>query len=139
MLRRSISVISLLILVTLCYAVYLFNDRYGDIASSPQLQLSRIDFKVEIDSSLSQKIEEQIKLMEGVQHTYFNQKDAIVVYSHNPAILSSQSVFDKIQANYSLPMERYVVDTTSGTRGCPITGPNTFLMRIGGRIWKLLF
>ncbi|GJM34677.1 MAG: hypothetical protein DHS20C18_36780 [Saprospiraceae bacterium] len=118
-------------LVGLALAIHIGITQQSIATSGPAMQLSRIDFKGPIDSTIAARIKGSILHLESVQHAYFNIPDGIVVYSHNPKVQSAQAVYDKIQEEFHLNAERFIVSADMAAGSCPITGKNSLLAKAG--------
>lgn len=130
-----------------CFALFLiisflclsaFSSRFGEAAKRAPLQLSRIDLLQPVDSSLGKSIQRQIRSFPAVNHVYFNHADDIVVFSHAPQALSADTILHRLRGSFDLPMERFRVSPEMQATSCPVTGPETPLMRYGGFLWRLV-
>ncbi|HMQ49792.1 MAG TPA: hypothetical protein PKA00_20295 [Saprospiraceae bacterium] len=134
----SIALLFLFTLSTLSFAIALYANRHADMAGKSSLQLSRIDFKETIDPVLAQSVKNSIAKTEGVNHVYFNESDGILVFSHDNRIQSADQIFENIQSNYDLNMERFVVSDEMAQGSCPVTGQHSILLKVGGFFYGLL-
>lgn len=111
--------------------LHLMTASSSDAAFSPTTQMSRIDFKEEIDSTTSAKIKNSLYAIEGVQHVYFNIPDAIVVFSHDVSKITSEAIYEIIQSRHQVKSERFVVTAEMAGSSCPVTGKNSIFVRAG--------
>ncbi len=123
--------LGVLIVAFLAIAIHVASIQQSYASSNPAMQLSRIDFTAPVDSLSANRIKGSIQHMESVQHAYFNIPDGIVVYSHNPKVLSAETVYDRIQQEFPFAAKRFVVDAEMAASGCPITGQNSIFTKAG--------
>jgi len=123
--------IFLIFFSTLALASHLQHALGSDSSSNPPIQLSRIDFKEPVDSLSANQIKSTVLHLNGVQHTYFNVTDGIVVFSHDPKTLPAQTVLEKVRSVHGFKAERYLPDPEMVGSGCPVTGKNSIFIRIG--------
>jgi hypothetical protein len=112
----AISLISILLLA-LCIHIYMVTHK----PKSPfeLTQLSRIDFKQNIDSVEANKIRTFIAMQDGVRSSYFNMKDGILVYTFLSNKQNSKSIFDKLITYGHYHAEPYTINETVLSNGCP--------------------
>lgn len=136
--RRSRYFLLLILAAVFTLGAHLYSVAGSNTYTESFIQLSRIDFENEVDSLAANRIKGAILQLPGVQHTYFNVADGIVVYSHDPRIISAQEVFDTIESEFQLPASRYIVDAQQVASSCPITGTNSIFVR-AGRVLRSIF
>jgi hypothetical protein len=83
-------------------------------------QLSRIDFKQNIDTQEADKIRAFVNGLSGVENSYFNLDNDILVYSYLVEKQNSFNVYNKLIAFGNYKAVRYVVNETNAQSGCPI-------------------
>lgn len=88
-------------------------------AKGPQLQMSRIDFNQPVDSVEGAKIQSFVNHIDGVQKSYFNLEDDILVYAFYNDRQTSQNVFNELMASGDYNAEKYVVSEDDKKTGCP--------------------
>lgn len=123
-----------LLFITLVVHILMVTPKSYDNMS---LQLSRIDFKEPIDSAKAKVINAQLRSIDGVENTYFNIKDGILVYTHNLNKVDSQKAFDALLEKGNYKAERFVVTDQMKNSGCPIMDRNSFSYRFSHGIQKL--
>jgi hypothetical protein len=106
-----------LLLVVLCLHIYMATHK----TKTPYelTQLSRIDFKQNIDSTEAIKIRAFVASQEGVNSTYFNLKDGILVYTFQSDKQNSISIYNKLIKQGHYNAERYIINKAEAMNGCP--------------------
>lgn len=101
-------------------------------------QLSRIDFKQTIDSAEANKIRSFVGHLEGIESTYFNVKDGILVYTYAVGKQTSINVYNQLINYGHYNAERYIVDASALKTGCPMMADKkSFTYQISYYISKL--
>lgn len=85
-----------------------------------QIQLSRIDFKQDINEVEGKKIKDFVNSLPDVKGAYFNDKDNILVYTYKIGNQNSFNVYNKVKSLGNYKAERYVVTEAAANTGCPI-------------------
>lgn len=101
------------------------------------LQLARIDFHQQIDSSEATQIQSYIGHLPGVHHVYFNLKAYTLVYSFDLSKQASANVFQKLEAFGHYNAERFIPNGKDLAAGCPVLDHNSFLYRTGAFVRNL--
>lgn len=83
-------------------------------------QLSRIDFKQNIEAEEANKIRAFVNGLDGVENSYFNLDNDVLVYSYLVGKQNSFNVYNKLIAFGNYKANRYVVSETTAKSGCPI-------------------
>ncbi len=91
--------------------------------------LARVDFLQDIDSLEANKIKAFARQIGGVEGTYFNVKDNILVYGYYPAKTDKQTVYDHIMAQGDYQAKPFVVSAEDAKSGCPVMGSKGFMKR----------
>jgi len=86
------------------------------------LQLSRIDFKEDIDSLKANDIRHFVASLRGVQNTLFNVEDNILIYGYNSAEQTPTNVYEKLKAYGHYNAEKFIVSEELKAQGCPMAG-----------------
>lgn len=110
----SVLAISFVVLVVHIYLVTLHPK------PTNQIQLSRIDFKEEINEKEAQKIKGFVTSLPDVNAAYFNLKDHILVYTYKIGNQNSLNVFNQIKSFGNYKAERYLVSEAAAKNGCPV-------------------
>ena len=121
----------------LIFSMYVYEKTTEGIPPGPALQMSRIDFAESVDSTLAAQVRSKVKHLKGVQHAYFNYKDGILVFSHDPKVQEADSVVGMVNDGFQLNGTRFLVTDEMASGGCPVTGTNTVFMRVGGYLSSL--
>ncbi len=82
-------------------------------------QLSRIDFIDNLNHNNSQKIKQMVLSLPGVDGAFVNEQNNILVYSHNPEVLSANVITNAITKHTGLKAKRYTVTAADLQNGCP--------------------
>ncbi len=134
--KWSLSIAALFFIV-LGIHIYMVTSQYKK--TELHQQLSRIDFKQPVDSSEAIKIQGFVSSLEGVHKTYFNYKDAILVYLFDIDKQTSQKVFDRLVAFGNYKAERYIVDAGTMSSGCPVMVKQSGFYKNVTNFYKKLF
>jgi hypothetical protein len=90
------------------------------------VQMARADFREAVDSASAIRIQNNIKRLKGVQSTYFNLKDYVLVYTFDNKVNTAQGIYDEAIRNAGFRSVRYVVSASDLTKGCPVMNNNSF-------------
>ncbi|MES2690136.1 MAG: hypothetical protein V4658_07010 [Bacteroidota bacterium] len=82
-------------------------------------QLSRIDFKEDINSEQAAKIKGYVASLDGVCGVNMNTGSDILTYMFDPSKQSSENVFTQLIKATNHKAERYVVNNADIAKGCP--------------------
>lgn len=140
--KRSLSIILFYVpLVALfCFLGFSYYIHYqitSDLPPGPPLQMSRVDFQEPFDSLQANKIKSAVLRLEGVRHAYINTEDHILVYSHDPKVVSSTKALSHIREQTGLSAQAFVVDEKAMESSCPVTGSGSIFMQVGGFLAQL--
>jgi hypothetical protein len=127
--KITIGLLSLVVLffATLAIHIYMVLPAPKVNSDARVRQLSRIDFNQQIDSAEAQKIQGFVANMEGIESTYFNVPDNVLVYTYTVGKQNSDVVYNKLMAFGKYNAQKYVVTTQQASTGCPIdTKEKTF-------------
>jgi hypothetical protein len=112
-----------LIILVLFFAIFLFHiiTAKPAVYESPNLQVSRIDFKTNIDSLQAKQICSDLRSIKGLTSDSIIVKRNVVVYFHNNKITNSQKVFDQLIAIGHYDAQRYILpENLAGKEVCPV-------------------
>lgn len=112
-----------LIITVLFFAIFLFHiiTAKPAVYESPNLQVSRIDFKTNIDSLQAKQICSDLRSIKGLTSDSIIVKRNVVVYFHNNKITNSQKVFDQLIAIGHYDAKRYILpESLAGKEVCPV-------------------
>ncbi|WP_294957312.1 hypothetical protein [uncultured Flavobacterium sp.] len=105
------SVILLFHIITAKPAVY----------DTPNLQVSRIDFKQAIDSAQARQICADLRSIKGLTSDSIIIKRNVVVYFHNNRITNSQKVYAELMAKRHYDAQRYILpENLASKEVCPM-------------------
>lgn len=111
------------IIFVLFFAVFLFHiiTAKPAVYESPNLQVSRIDFKTNIDSVQAKQICSDLRSIKGLTSDSIIVKRNVVVYFHNNKITNSKKVFDQLIAIGHYDAQRYILpENLAGKEVCPV-------------------
>ncbi|MBP1223131.1 hypothetical protein [Flavobacterium sp. 1355] len=112
-----------LIILVLFFAIFLFHiiTAKPAVYESPNLQVSRIDFKSNIDSVQAKQICSDLRSIKGLTSDSIIVKRNVVVYFHNNKITNSKKVFDQLIAIGHYDAQRYILpENLAGKEVCPV-------------------
>jgi hypothetical protein len=112
-----------LIILVLFFAIFLFHiiTAKPAVYESPNLQVSRIDFKTNIDSVQAKQICSDLRSIKGLTSDSIIVKRNVVVYFHNNKITNSKKVFDQLIALGHYDAQRYILpENLAGKEVCPV-------------------
>jgi copper chaperone CopZ len=102
------------------------------------IQMARADFKEPVDSLSAVKIQNNIKNLKGVQSTYFNVKDYIVVYTYDNKVNTAQNIYDLAIRDAGFRSSRYLVSEKDLAKGCPAMNSNSFYGKLTDVVSKIV-
>lgn len=104
------------------------------VYESPNLQVSRIDFKENIDSVTAKKICADLRSIKGLTSDSIIVKRNVVVYFHNNKITDSKKVYDELMTKGNYTAERYILPANLASKEvCPID-QNSFSYKMSQKI-----
>jgi hypothetical protein len=120
--RTILKRIALTLLVTLCVCLGILGTHIYQVThkSSPVIQLSRIDFLQPIDSTEATAIRYKVAALPGIESTYFNYTNHILVYTFNTQKQSSDAVFATVTSDRKYKAQKYTVSAADLATGCPV-------------------
>jgi len=104
----------------------------------PTLQLARVDFKEPLDSLSIRRIRNQVASQKGVESTYYNPKDDILIYTFDNRLNNAHSIYDKAIIPSGYASERYVVTAKDLQQGCPVLNNNSFYGKLTALVAKIV-
>ncbi|WP_269226791.1 hypothetical protein [Flavobacterium eburneipallidum] len=91
------------------------------VYDSANLQVSRIDFKSNIDSVQAKQIAADLRTIKGLTSDSIIIKRNVVVYFHNNKITNSEKVFNELMTKRSYEAERFVLPANMASKEvCPV-------------------
>lgn len=112
-----------LIITVLFFAILLFHiiTAKPAVYETPNLQVSRIDFKTNIDSLQAKQICSDLRSIKGLTSDSIIVKRNVVVYFHNNKITSSKKVYDELMAKRHYDAQRYILPADLANKEvCPM-------------------
>jgi len=112
-----------LIIMVLFFAILLFHiiTAKPAVYESPNLQVSRIDFKTNIDSLQARQICSDLRSIKGLTSDSIIVKRNVVVYFHNNSITNSQKVYSELMAKRHYDAKRYILpENLVNKEVCPV-------------------
>jgi hypothetical protein len=132
----SLSVAVVLFVALIVHLAMVINDKPVE---PDDRQLSRIDFMQKVDSAEAGKIRSFVAHLDGVESTFFNVKDGILVYTYSLQKQSSQGVYDQLMQSGNYKAKRFVVSEDQAATGCPAMGGNkSFIYNMAYAVKKLI-
>jgi len=115
--------LAVLVLVVLFFGILIFHivTAKSAVYESPNLQISRIDFKTNIDSAQAKKICSDLRSIKGLTSDSIIVRRNVVVYFHNNKITNSKKVYDELMTKGHYDAQRYILPANLATKEvCPI-------------------
>jgi hypothetical protein len=123
-------------IVLLFIAILLFHiiTAKPAVYESPNLQVSRIDFKTNIDSVQAKQICSDLRSIKGLTSDSIIVKRNVVVYFHNNTITNSEKVYDELMSKGKYDARRYILPANLANKEvCPID-QNSFSYKLSKKI-----
>jgi hypothetical protein len=123
-------------IVLLFIAILLFHiiTAKPAVYESPNLQVSRIDFKTNIDSVQAKQICSDLRSIKGLTSDSIIVKRNVVVYFHNNTITNSEKVYDELMSKRKYDARRYILPSNLANKEvCPID-QNSFSYKLSKKI-----
>lgn len=111
------------VLVVLFFGILIFHivTAKPAVYESPNLQVSRIDFKTNIDSAQAKKICSHLRSIKGLTSDSIIVKRNVVVYFHNNSITNSEKVYNQLMAKGQYDAQRYILPASMANKEvCPV-------------------
>lgn len=125
-----------LIITVLFFAILLFHiiTAKPAVYETPNLQVSRIDFKTNIDSVQAKQICSDLRSIKGLTSDSIIVKRNVVVYFHNNKITNSQKVYDQLMAKRQYDAQRYILpENLANKEVCPVN-QNSLSYRLSKKV-----
>lgn len=91
------------------------------VYDTPNLQVSRIDFKADIDSAQARQICSDLRSIKGLTSDSIIIKRNVVVYFHNNRITNSKKVYSQLMAKRHYDAQRYILpESLASKEVCPM-------------------
>lgn len=104
------------------------------VYENANLQISRIDFKSNIDSLQAKQICADLRTIKGLTSDSIIVKRNVVVYFHNNKITNSEKVFNELMTKRAYDAKRYILPPTMASKQvCPMD-QNSFSYKLSKSI-----
>jgi hypothetical protein len=113
------SVVVILFLALGIHLYYVTDNFYQNTPANSSIRLARIDFDQPVDSVEANKIKQKVNTLPGVEKSYFNISDNILVYSYNKDVQSPDNVYKQVMNQHNYQATRFVVAEKDMSSGCP--------------------
>lgn len=114
----AVTVIGLLFMVILLFHIITAKPAVYENAN---LQVSRIDFKSNIDSLQAKQICADLRTIKGLTTDSIIVKRNVVVYFHNNKITNSEKVFNELMSKRPYEAERFILPASMANKEvCPV-------------------
>lgn len=110
-------------IVVLFVAILLFHiiTAKPAVYENPNLQISRIDFKSNIDSLQARQICADLRTIKGLTTDSIIVKRNVVVYFHNNKITNSEKVYNELMSKRPYQAKRYILPANMANKEvCPM-------------------
>ena len=114
---------TVLIITGLFFAILIFHiiTAKPAVYESANLQVSRIDFKANIDSVQARQICADLRSIKGLTSDSIIVKRNVVVYFHNNKITNSEKVYNQLMAKRDYDAKRYILpENLANKEVCPV-------------------
>lgn len=114
---------AVLITGVLFFAILVFHiiTAKPAVYESPNLQVSRIDFKENIDAAAAKKICADLRSIKGLTSDSIIVKRNVVVYFHNNKITNSEKVYAELMRKGNYDAQRYILPVGLANKEvCPV-------------------
>ena len=115
--------LAVLVIVVLFFGILVFHivTAKPAVYENPNLQISRIDFKTDIDSAQAKKICADLRSIKGLTSDSIIVKQNVVVYFHNNKITNSKKVYDELMVKGQYDAQRYILpESMANKEVCPV-------------------
>ncbi len=123
--------------ITLGVHIYMVTAPIREMKKQPQLQLTRIDFKQEMDSVSVEKIKNAAMSLDGVHNCLFNPQGKMFVVGFYNDKQNSEKVYKAVMASGNYKAEKFVPTEEGLAKGCPAIDKSSFTYQLGNMFEKL--
>ncbi|WP_417939013.1 hypothetical protein [Flavobacterium sp. RS13.1] len=112
-----------LVITLLFFSILLFHiiTAKPAVYENPNLQVSRIDFKTDIDSVEARQICSDLRSIKGLTSDSIIVKRNVVVYFHNNKITNSEKVYNELMSKRPYNAKRYILpENLANKEVCPV-------------------
>lgn len=123
-------------ILALFFAILLFHiiTAKPPVYESPNLQVSRIDFRTNIDSVQAKQICSDLRSIKGLTSDSIIVKRNVVVYFHNNRITNSEKIYQELMSKRHYDAQRYILpENLANKEVCPVN-QNSFSYKLSKKI-----
>ncbi|ABQ06767.1 hypothetical protein [Flavobacterium johnsoniae] len=132
--KKGLFILSGIIGVFIAILLFHIITAKPPVYDTPNLQVSRIDFKSDIDSMQARKICADLRNIKGLTSDSIIVKRNVVVYFHNNKITNSEKVFNELMAKGHYDAQRYILPANLADKEvCPMN-QNSLSYRLSQKI-----
>ena len=127
---------TVLIITGLFFAILIFHiiTAKPAVYESANLQVSRIDFKANIDSVQARQICADLRSIKGLTSDSIIVKRNVVVYFHNNKITNSEKVYNQLMDKRDYDAKRYILpENLANKEVCPVD-QNSFSYKLSQKV-----
>ena len=108
------------------------------IIDNASLQISRIDFKVPIDSIKAKEIHRNLKSIPGVKTDRLNRETGVLVFFHDIKVADSKTIYNKLAAMGNYKAERFTLPKElENKKACPVMNEDSFSYKFSRGIKRI--
>lgn len=133
-LKIGLKVVSGIAVLFVAILIYHIATAKPAVYENANLQVSRIDFKTDIDSVEAKKINHDLRTITGITSDSIIIKRNVVVYFHNNKMTDSKQVYAELMSKGTYDAQRFILpDNLANKEVCPMD-PNSFTYRLSQQI-----
>lgn len=119
--KKALLVVAVFVVLFLVVAIFHIITAKPAVYENANIQVSRIDFKNNIDTTKAKQICADLRSIKGLTSDSIIIKRNIVVYFHNNSITNSEKVYNELMAKRPYEAERYILPAGMAAKEvCPI-------------------
>ena len=133
-LKIGLKVVSGIAVLFVAILIYHIATAKPAVYENANLQVSRIDFKTDIDSVEAKKINHDLRTINGITSDAIIIKRNVVVYFHNNKMTDSKQVYAELMSKGTYDARRFILpENLANKEVCPMD-PNSFTYRLSQQI-----
>ncbi len=137
-LRSLAALCGLLVIGFGVLVIHIYQVTHKPKTDYEKRQMARIDFLEPVNAAQVAEIQTFTRSLPGVDHTFFNQQNGILVYSFINDKQTAANVFKLLSQHLPLKAKPYTVSEEDLMAGCPAIGnKNTFRYKLSHFIAQL--
>jgi hypothetical protein len=126
----------LLFVVLIIHIAFMVKGRKPP--ANATVQMVRVDFKQEMDSSAIACVESDIKSMKGVKDVYYNPQSHILIYSFDAKQNNAKTIYDIAINGSGYSAHRFAFAKNDQANGCPVMDNHSFYGRLTSIVETIL-